>query len=245
MTCNNEEGLSARKPTRNCKQTSHTMFASGEAVPSRPGPDLDENFWNFVTELDAGLQSTIPLDLPELSCILSADIQQPEQNQNAPALCPNNNQQLTAVERRQEKNRLAQKRFRQRKKVRPQYYHYATVQCSHHVCPKSLAYLFWARCGQKAKLLAQERSSTTEAQLAETTSQLHNLKLKQKELEARNALLEKLARLDKQHKIQQESPTNGCNVLLWQVTPWPMTLWPLLPAFLYCRCWLLKKQKHP
>ncbi|DBA66318.1 TPA: hypothetical protein ACH3X2_002313 [Trebouxia sp. C0005] len=153
------------------------MFASGEAVPSRPGPDLDENFWNFVTELDAGLQSTIPLDLPELSCILSADIQQPEQNQNAPALCPNNNQQLTAVERRQEKNRLAQKRFRQRKK---------------------------------------ERSSTTEAQLAETTSQLHNLKLKQKELEARNALLEKLARLDKQHKIQQESPTNGCNVLLWQ-----------------------------
>ncbi|KAL0038103.1 hypothetical protein WJX79_002782 [Trebouxia sp. C0005] len=95
------------------------MFASGEAVPSRPGPDLDENFWNFVTELDAGLQSTIPLDLPELSCILSADIQQPEQNQNAPALCPNNNQQLTAVERRQEKNRLAQKRFRQRKKESP------------------------------------------------------------------------------------------------------------------------------
>jgi len=76
----------------------------------------------------------------------------------------------------------------------------------------------------KVRLLAQERSTTTEAQLAETTSQLHNLKLKQKELEARNALLEKLARLDKQHKLQQESPTTGCNVLLWQVIPWPIAL---------------------
>jgi hypothetical protein len=76
----------------------------------------------------------------------------------------------------------------------------------------------------KVRLLAQERSTTTEAQLAETTSQLHNLKLKQKELEARNALLEKLARLDKQHKLQQEPPTNGCNVLLWQVIPWPIAL---------------------
>lgn len=50
------------------------------------------------------------------------------------------------------------------------------------------------------------------------------MKLKQKELEARNALLEKLARLDKQHKLQQEPPTNGCNVLLWQVIPWPIAL---------------------
>ncbi len=195
------------------------MFASGEAVPLRLSPDLDDNYWNIVTELDAGLQSAVPADFPELSCISSADIQQTEQNREAPALSPNNTQQLTAVERRQEKNRLAQKRFRQRKKVRPQYHHCTRVQCSHHVCPKSLAYLFWARCAQKAKLLAQERSSTTEAQLAETTSQLHNLKVRQKELEARNALLEKLARLDKQHKVQQESPTNGCNVLVWQVTP--------------------------
>ena len=200
------------------------MFASGETVPLRLSPDLDESYWNFVTELDAGLQSTVPLDLPELSCISSADIQQPEQHQEAPTLFPNNNQQLTAAERRQEKNRLAQKRFRQRKKVRPQYHHYARVPCSYHVCPKSLAYLLWASCEQKAKLLAQERSSTTEAQLAETTSQLHNLKLKQKELEARNALLEKLAKLDKQHKVQQEAPTNGCNVLLWQVIPWPIAL---------------------
>ncbi|DBB14398.1 TPA: hypothetical protein ACH3X3_004698 [Trebouxia sp. C0006] len=153
------------------------MFTSGEPVPLRLSSDLDENYWNFVTELDAGLQSTVPLDLPEFSCVSSADIQQPEQNQEAPPLSLNNTQQLTAVERRQEKNRLAQKRFRQRKK---------------------------------------ERSTTTEAQLAETTSQLHNLKLRQKELEARNALLEKLARLDKQQKQQQEPSTNGCNVLLWQ-----------------------------
>ncbi len=84
--------------------------------------------------------------------------------------------------------------------------------------------LSWVSCGQQAKLLVQERSTTTEAQLAETTSQLHNLKLKQKELEARNALLEKLARLDKQHKQQQEPSTNGCNVLLWQVISWLIAL---------------------
>jgi len=36
----------------------------------------------------------------------------------------------------------------------------------------------------------QERSSNIEAQLAETTSQLHNLRLRQSQLEAQNHLLE-------------------------------------------------------
>jgi len=153
---NNEEANRACQLIHTELQTSHTMFASDLAVPLRLSPDLDETYWNFVTDLDSGLQSTTPLDpldLPELSHISSADIQQPEQNQEAPALSSNNTQQLTAVERRQEKNRLAQKRFRQRKKVRLQSHHYARVQCSHHICPKSWAYVFWASCGQRSGCL--------------------------------------------------------------------------------------------
>ena len=46
--------------------------------------------------------------------------------------------------------------------------------------------------------MLQDRAQTAEAQLAETTSQLHSLRLKQRELEARNHLLEKLAALDAQ-----------------------------------------------
>jgi len=38
-------------------------------------------------------------------------------NADAPALSSQSTQGLTALERKQEKNRLAQKRFRQRKKV--------------------------------------------------------------------------------------------------------------------------------
>lgn len=48
------------------------------------------------------------------------------------------------------------------------------------------------RARQKAK------SQTIEVQLAETTAQLNELKLKQKQLEARNALLEKVAALNRQ-----------------------------------------------
>ena len=44
----------------------------------------------------------------------------------------------------------------------------------------------------------QERSQSIEAQLAETTSQLHELRLRQRQLEARNSLLEKVAVLNKQ-----------------------------------------------
>ena len=53
--------------------------------------------------------------------------------------------------------------------------------------------------------MIQERTHTTEAQLAETTSQLHSLKLKQRELEARNCLLEKIAALNKQESLPYKS----------------------------------------
>ncbi|KAL3132930.1 hypothetical protein ABBQ38_006844 [Trebouxia sp. C0009 RCD-2024] len=64
-----------------------------------------------------------------------------------------------SAEKKQQNNRAAQKRFRQRQK---------------------------------------ERCHTIEAQLSETTKQLHELRVRQKQLEARNALLEKVAKLTKQ-----------------------------------------------
>lgn len=54
---------------------------------------------------------------------------------------------------------------------------------------------------------AQERSHTIEAQLSETTKQLHELRIRQRQLEARNALLEKVAKLNKQPS--GEAPPEG------------------------------------
>ena len=69
----------------------------------------------------------------------------------------------------------------------------------------------------------QERSSTTEVQLAETASELQKLKIRQRELEARNALLEQLANLNKQQKLQQGLQPGLCdlggNEGCWQVPP--------------------------
>lgn len=62
-----------------------------------------------------------------------------------------------------------------------------------------------SRVVQSCFALLQEREQTTEAQLAETTSQLHNLRLRQRELEARNNLLEKITALHK----EQTSPSNA------------------------------------
>ncbi|DBA92181.1 hypothetical protein WJX77_001073 [Trebouxia sp. C0004] len=57
---------------------------------------------------------------------------------------------------------------------------------------------------QRARQKKKERSQTIEAQLAETTSQLHDLRLRQRQLEARNQLLE-LAAANK----QQASPVSA------------------------------------
>lgn len=53
-------------------------------------------------------------------------------------------------------------------------------------------------------MLTQERDQTIEAQLAETTSELRSLRLKQRELEARNNLLEKVAALSRQSSSQDD-----------------------------------------
>ena len=53
-------------------------------------------------------------------------------------------------------------------------------------------------CGLLTCTSCQVRSATVESQLAETTAQLQELREKQKSLEARNTLLEKLMKLNKQ-----------------------------------------------
>jgi len=57
--------------------------------------------------------------------------------------------------------------------------------------------VFCYRITSERNIFGQEKSHTLEAQLAETTAQLQELKDRQKPLEARNALLEKLMQLNK------------------------------------------------
>ena len=62
-------------------------------------------------------------------------------------------------------------------------------------------------------LLLQARSRSIETQLAEATTALHEMKAKHSQLEARNQLLEKVARLNNTHS----SPSD--RTLLWQASP--------------------------
>ena len=66
-----------------------------------------------------------------------------------------------------------------------------------------------AACSHQCCDHVQERDQTLEAQLAETTNQLHNLRLKQRELEARNSLLEKVAALNRQQSLHEDARGNG------------------------------------
>ena len=91
--------------------------------------------WDFLTELDPGV---------ECKSVITADRVGPNSGStsnrvseaDAPALSPKATQNLTASERKQEKNRLAQKRFRQRKKVpfKPR------SQCSKHAWDKETSF---------------------------------------------------------------------------------------------------------
>lgn len=109
--------------------------------------------WSNLDGFSAGLSSWEFLQDLEVVSDPSADN----------VLSPHEPMASSSSARLKEKNRLAQKRARQKKK---------------------------------------ERSVTMEAQLFETTSQLHELKLRQKQLEARNNLLEKVAVLNTQLSIQ-------------------------------------------
>lgn len=70
-----------------------------------------------------------------------------------------------------------------------------------------------------AFVCAEAKSQTIEAQLADTTAQLNELKVKQKQLEARNALLEKVATMNRQSSTGSSSspslPADDRNP--WQV----------------------------
>ncbi len=63
----------------------------------------------------------------------------------------------------------------------------------------------------------QERSHTAEAKLLETTAQLEELQVRQRHLEARNLLLEKVARLNKQTVLREAHEPVP---LPWEVSPW-------------------------
>lgn len=63
----------------------------------------------------------------------------------------------------------------------------------------------------------QERAQNIEAQLSETTKQLHDLRVRQKQLEARNLLLEKVAKLNQQPSQEASEPAQpaGRSGELW------------------------------
>lgn len=93
----------------------------------------------------------------------------------------------TAAKRRQYKNKLAQKRFRERQKVR----NLMTRGC----CWPTQCFL------TQGSNLLQARSDELEARVKATSARLEEMTRKQKSLEARNTMLEKLIDLDKQHTI--------------------------------------------
>ena len=98
---------------------------------------------------------------------------------------------LSDAERKRQSNPQAQKRVRQRQKVsstRPLY-------------PSGLTHVVACLVQHSAAL--QERSNTAEAKLLETTAQLDELQARQRHLKARNMLLEKVARLNKQSILRE------------------------------------------
>ncbi len=86
-------------------------------------PDLSDlpnsNSWDFLKDLDPGIQykPVITADRAGHTYSISTNTRVSDPGAEAPPLSAKAMQNLTASERKQEKNRLAQKRFRMRKKV--------------------------------------------------------------------------------------------------------------------------------
>ncbi len=95
--------------------------------------------------------------------------------------------------------------------------------------------------------LLQERTETVEAQLAETTAQLHELKLRQRQLEARNNLLEKVAALNKQQSMEDRllssDVAESSSLNMWQVQLFSKrgsrNIWHSVDLSFACCCCLL------
>lgn len=101
-------------------QSIDMMFASDPlSTPTLDPASTDpvEDCWSFLAELDAGLDPAVLLNKSQDIDTVSTNTQL-QQNHDAVPVSTESMQKLTALERKQEKNRLAQKRFRQRKKVR-------------------------------------------------------------------------------------------------------------------------------
>lgn len=101
-------------------QSIDMMFASDPLSTPTLDPasnDPVEDCWSFLAELDAGLDPAVLLNKSQEIDTVSTNTQL-QHNQDAVPISTESMQKLTALERKQEKNRLAQKRFRQRKKVR-------------------------------------------------------------------------------------------------------------------------------
>ena len=97
------------------------MLASDPlSAPTRDPASNDpvEDCWSFLAELDAGLDPAVLLNKSQEIDTVSTNTQLLQHNHDAVPMTTESLQKLTALERKQEKNRLAQKRFRQRKKVR-------------------------------------------------------------------------------------------------------------------------------
>ena len=95
-------------------------------------------------------------------------------------------------ERLKETNRKAQRRWREKNKVQGLLEHRTRLTQAIPVA-------------NNIAIPLQEREQTTDAQLAEATSQLRQLKVRQRELIARNNVLEKVAALHKEPKDPGES----------------------------------------
>ena len=67
-------------------------------------------------------------------------------------------------------------------------------------------------------LVLQARSQELEVQFASTTAELKELKAKQKALESRNILLERMVQLNKQHQQPKSAAIADSNVRLLELT---------------------------
>ena len=92
------------------------LLAATFLDPPDTVPDL--NSWDFLTDLDTGHETLTASDQSGHVSVAPHNMQSISgMNMDAHAPSSQCTQGLTALERKQEKNRLAQKRFRQRKKV--------------------------------------------------------------------------------------------------------------------------------
>lgn len=187
-----------------------------EGFPAEPpGWDLTDDFLEDVGRfLDTSLHDPV-LDngvgaVSQAPTCSSADqtglIETQLDNTFSPPVPADLASDMSYTQRRLHSNRLAQARARQRNKVVSCCWESVEAQ----VCNRAAAmHLYFC--------LIQARADSMQSQLAETTAQLRALKLQQKQLEARNALLEHIARINQGPMPSSQTAHNTINSDLGQV----------------------------